>query len=349
MNFLKIFLLPFAILYGLIVFCRNKLFDWGLLKSKSFKVPVIGVGNLSAGGTGKTPHVEYLIELLSKDYNIAILSRGYKRTTKGYLKVNKNSTSKEVGDEPLQISKNFPEITVAVDEKRVRGINKLLRDNPKIQLVILDDSFQHRYVKPQINILITEYFKMFYNNYLLPIGTLRESKAQTKRADAMIVSKTPEVFSPLDRRIILKKLAKYKVKNIFFSYIKYKTWEPITKAAKQNPKQKAKTIFLLTGIANPSALEEQLKRHSEELYSYHYSDHYNFTENNLLKLKQHFNDKFSGSKVIVTTQKDAMRLYKPELMEIIKDLPVYTVPMQIDFHEKDKISFDNFIKKALKK
>ncbi|MFO8066944.1 MAG: tetraacyldisaccharide 4'-kinase [Bacteroidales bacterium] len=349
MNYFKILLFPFAIIYGIVVFIRNKLFDWGLLKSVKFKVPVIGVGNLSAGGTGKTPHVEYLIELLSQDYKVAILSRGYKRTTKGFLIVNQNSTSKEVGDEPLQVFHNYPDVTVAVDEKRVRGINKLLKTDPGIQVIILDDSFQHRYVKPQVNVLITEYFKMFYNNLLLPCGTLREPKSQAKRADVMIVSKTPEVFSPLDRRLILKKLKRYKVKNIFFSYIKYKSWVPFTEAAKKKTKSEAKTIFLLTGIANPSALEEQLKRQSEELYCYHYPDHFNFTTNTLLKLKENFNNKFSGSKVIITTQKDAMRLQRPDLIEIIDDLPVYTLPMQIEFHQKDKSGFDTFIKKSIKK
>jgi tetraacyldisaccharide 4'-kinase len=349
MGILRIILYPFSLLYGLGILIRNKFFDWGILKSTSFSIPVIGVGNLSTGGTGKTPHVEYLIELLQSDYKIAVLSRGYKRKTKGFYIVNDKSTVLEVGDEPLQMSKNYPEIIVAVDEKRVHGIESLQKTHPDVDLIILDDSFQHRYVTPKLNILLTDYYKMFHNNYLLPSGNLREPRSQAKRADALIISKTPEVFSPLDRKLIMKRVSSYKAKNIFFSYIQYKEWNPITEPARKLTKCKVKTIFLLTGIANPSALEEYLKRKCDELICFHYSDHYNFKASNLEKLKEKFNNTFSKSKIIITTQKDAMRLQKAELVEVIKDLPIFTIPMNINFHEKDKKAFDEFVKKSIKK
>jgi tetraacyldisaccharide 4'-kinase len=349
MAILRIILFPFTLLYGLGILIRNKLFDWGILKSTSFSIPVIGVGNLSTGGTGKTPHVEYLIELLQSNYKIAVLSRGYKRKTKGFHIVNSESTVFEVGDEPLQISKNHPEVIVAVDEKRVHGIESIRKMHSDIELIILDDSYQHRYVKPRLNILITDYYKMFHHNYLLPSGNLREPRCQAKRADALIISKTPEVFSPLDRKLIMKRVSPYNAKNVFFSFIQYKEWKPITEPAKKLSKCKVKTIFLLTGIANPSALEEHLKRQCDELICLQYSDHFNFKASNLEKLKEKFNNTFSKSKIIITTQKDEMRLQKPELIEIIKDLPVFTIPMNIAFHEKDKKSFDEFVKKSIKK
>ncbi len=331
------------------IFFRNKFFDWGLLKSVEFEVPVIGVGNLSTGGTGKTPHVEYLVSLFKDEYKVAVLSRGYKRKTKGFYILHSDSTALKVGDEPLQISKNFPGITVAVSESRVKGIKKLLEKKPDIQLIILDDSFQHRYVKPKLNILITDYYKMFNFNFLLPCGNLREPKSQAQRAHILVVSKTPEVFSPLDRKIILKRMMPYKAKNLYFSYVKYKDWEPITEPAKKLKCNKAKTIFLLTAIANPAALEEKLKTQSKELICYHYRDHYNFKPSNLKKLKEHFLNKYSGSKVIITTQKDAMRLNKPDLKEIIEDLPVFTMPMHVEFHEKDKEAFIKKVKSIIKK
>lgn len=349
MAILRIFLYPFSLLYGLGVYCRNKMFDWGILKSVCFDVPVIGVGNLSTGGTGKTPQVEYLIELLSKDYKIAVLSRGYKRKTKGFVIAQPGKDAKAVGDEPLQIHKNYPDILVAVCEKRVEGINKLLELHPEIELIILDDSFQHRYVKPRLNILLTDYYKLFNYNFLLPCGNLREPKSQAKRADILVVTKTPAIFSPLDRKIILKRVSRYKTKNIFFSYINYKKWEPLTEAAEKFAKGKSKTIFLLTGIANPSALEEKLKTQCEELICYNYRDHHSFQPAELQKLKDRFKNTLSASKVVITTQKDAMRLQKPELMEVLNDIPVYILPIQTEFHKEDKKAFDDYVIKKIKK
>ncbi len=348
MVIIRILLYPISLLYGLAVLIRNKLFDWGVLKSVEFGIPVIGVGNLSTGGTGKTPHVEYLVSLLKNDYKIAVLSRGYKRKTKGFFVADEKSTAFEIGDEPLQIHKNFPDIIVAVDEKRVHGITLLKQNFPEVDLVLLDDSFQHRYVKPRLNILLTDYYRMFNNNFLLPTGNLREPRSNAKRADALIISKTPEIFSPLDRKLITKKLLPYKTKNIFFSYIKYKSWSPLTDEARKHSKCKFKTIFLVTGIANPSAIEEHLKRQCNELICFHYADHHNFKRENIEKLKEKFHDTFSGSKVIITTQKDYMRLQKQELWDLLKDLPVFTIPIEVEFHNTDKKAFDEFVKKAIK-
>lgn len=343
MNIIRILLFPFALLYGCITHLRNKFFDWGILPSQSFEKPIIGIGNLSTGGTGKTPHVEYLAGLLKKRFKVAILSRGYKRKTRGYQVAGAQSTVNQVGDEPLQIYLKHPETHVAVCVSRRKGIKRIIKEKPSHQVILLDDAFQHRYVKPDLNILLTDYHKIFTRNYMLPTGNLREFRHGAQRADALIVTKTPNVFSPLDKKLILKDLEKYNIKNIFFSYIKYGKWMPVTDYAKTEKLQKAKTIFLITGIANPTPLAEHLKRLSIELKVFKFADHHQFTVKELDDFVSRFRETYSGNKAIVTTEKDSMRLRKPELARIIKNLPVYYVPIEVDFHEQDKERFDKMV------
>lgn len=349
MNLLRILLFPFALIYGLITWLRNKFFDWGILPSTAFDLPVISVGNLSTGGTGKTPHIEYLIQLLKGNYKVASLSRGYKRKSKGYQFAGESSTARQMGDEPLQIYLKHPETHVAVCNSRRKGIKNILRDNPDTGVILLDDAFQHRYVKPGLNILLTDYHRIFTNNYLLPTGNLREFRSGARRADALIVTKTPGVFSPLDRKLILKDLAKYQIKNIFFSYIKYGSWVPVTAAAQEEGLQQAKTIFLVTGIANPVPLGEHLKRLSTELKIFRFADHYQFKENDLRSIAEKFDATFSGTKAIVTTEKDTMRLRSEGLKNIIENIPVYYVPIEVDFHQQDKEKFDAFVMEFMKR
>lgn len=348
MNWLRILLIPFAFLYGLGVWIRNLFFDWGILPSESFDIPVISIGNLSAGGAGKTPHAEYLVHLLKDKYAVAVLSRGYKRKTKGYRLAGPDSTSTEVGDEPLQISRKFPDIKVVVDEKRRRGIRRIRKDHPEVNLVILDDAFQHRYVKAGMNLLLTGYYNPFFRNYLLPVGNLREAKFRAKRADAVIVTKTPTVFSPLDRRYFLQKLKAYRLKKVFFSKLSYESWAPLHDNMPQKPPKKIKTIFLLSGIARTEALEEHLKRKCRDLFLHKYRDHHHFTTKNLKKLRSHFQRTIGQDKVVITTEKDAMRLYDPGLQECLKDIPVYYIPIKVVFHDQDKQKFDRMIFSFLK-
>ncbi len=343
MIFLRILLFPVSLLYGLIVQLRNKLFDWGILRSQSFDHPIISLGNLSTGGTGKTPHVEYLISLLKKKYSVASLSRGYKRKTRGFQAAHPQSTVHQIGDEPLQIYVKHPEAYVAVSESRIKGIRKILDERPNNQVILLDDAFQHRYVSPGLNILLTDYHKIFTRNYVLPTGNLREFRHNAKRADALIVTKTPSVFSPLDRKLILKDLARYQIQNIFFSYIKYGDWRPVTPAAREHNLQKAKTIFLFTGIANPVPLGEHLKRLCNDLVIFRFADHYQFKESDLQKILAKYDETFSGTKAIVTTEKDTMRLRGQNLQRMIQNIPLYYVPIEVDFHEKDKMKFDKLI------
>jgi tetraacyldisaccharide 4'-kinase len=338
----RLLLFPFCLLYGLGTWVRNKLFDWGILPSRNFSVPVISLGNLSTGGTGKTPHVEYLVNFLKEHYKLAVLSRGYKRKTKGFLFVSPTHSAIEVGDEPLQICRKFPDIIVAVHERRQKGIERILQMHPGINLIILDDAFQHRYVKPGLNLLLTEYYKPFFDNYILPCGNLREAKSSAKRAHALIVSKTPAIFSPLDRKYFLKKLEKYQLEHVFFSTIEYGDWVPLTPGC-HSGKPNLKTIFLYSGIANTSAIEEHLKRNCQELIVKRFPDHYQFSVKDLKDLRKEFRDTFGSSKAIVVTEKDAMRLKNPELLRELKGLPVYFIPIKVLFHNQDKGGFEKLI------
>lgn len=343
MNILRILLLPVSLIYGIITWLRNKLFDWGILPSRSYKHALIGVGNLSTGGTGKTPHIEYLIRLLKPQRNLATLSRGYKRKTRGFQIAGPASKASDIGDEPLQLYTRYPEITVAVCENRRTGIQKILDQKPENEAILLDDVFQHRYVKPGLNILLTDYHKIFTRNYPIPSGNLREFRSGVRRADALVITKTPCVFSPLDRKLILEEISKYGIKKVFFSFIKYGHWIPITPAAKEEKAKKAKTIFLVSGIANPTPLAEHLKRTCTELKIFSFADHYQFTASDLEKIKEKFFTTYSGSKVIITTEKDSMRLREPALQEVIKNIPVYYLPIEVEMHREDKTAFDSMV------
>ncbi len=343
MNVVRVFLFPFAMLYGLVTAIRNRLFDWGILPSHSFNHPIIGIGNLSTGGTGKTPHIEYMIQLLKPLYRLATLSRGYKRKSKGFQLAHASSTVNDIGDEPLQLYIKHPEVTVAVCEKRYEGVKKLLAQKPDNQVVLLDDVFQHRYIKPGLNILLTDYHNIFTKNFILPTGNLRESRCNAQRADALIVTKTPNVFSPLDRKLILKDLKKYHLNNVFFSYIKYGSWKPVSPYAAEERQQDAKTIFLITGIANPVPLGEHLKRLCTDLNVFRFADHYQFKEKDLERVIEKFHATYSGTKAIITTEKDSMRMRDPKIKKLIKNIPLYYVPIEVDFHGKDKDKFDHLI------
>lgn len=349
MGFYRVLLLPFALLYGIVVFCRNLLFDIGLLSSKEYPFPVISVGNLRTGGTGKTPHVEYLVSLLQEEYNIAVLSRGYKRKTHGYCEAGPDSVTADIGDEPMQMHLKFPDIVVAVHANRRKGIKKIMTLHPETNLVILDDAFQHRYVKPGLNLLLTGYYNPFFKDFLLPVGHLREAKTRAKRADALIVTKTPHVFSPLDRRFFNKQLKKHKPRSVFFSKFKYKELVALTPAARDMTGTDYKSIFLLSGIANTTALEEHLKTWCQDLFVHKYPDHHQFTQKDLQKLRNDFNKTISYSKIIVTTEKDATRLINDDFRKEMADLPVYALPVEVVFQGSDKQSFDAMIHQFLAK
>ncbi|OFY67411.1 MAG: tetraacyldisaccharide 4'-kinase [Bacteroidetes bacterium RIFCSPLOWO2_02_FULL_36_8] len=333
---------PFSLIWYLISTTRNTLYNIGLLDSVAFDLPIICVGNLCAGGSGKTTITEYLTRLLFKNNQVGVLSRGYMRKTRGYVLANHTSTAEEIGDEPLQIKKNFPTITVAVCEQRAIGVPTMLCDNPQMNLIIMDDGFQHRSVKPFINILLTEYHRPFYNDYLLPYGRLRESRNGVRRADAVIITKCPE-HADFDK--IKFKVWEYADESIpiFFSREVYKS--PVNFFGNHVIIFPGTTGVTLSGIAHP----EHFEKHCSSLVSiqknFRFPDHYQFKESDLKKMNREFDEMKEKGKIIFTTRKDFMRLQHPGIINQVASLPLAIIPVEAEFiQEPDSpINFDNFI------
>jgi len=342
-KFFQFILLPFSLVYAFATAIRNKLFDWNIMKQRSFTTPIISVGNLSVGGTGKTPYVEYLINLLKDEYKVAILSRGYKRITKGFIIASDKSSSSEIGDEPFQIHRKFPEITVSVDEKRIRGIKKLQNTTHNPDVIILDDAFQHRYVKPGLSILLTDYHNLYTNDFPLPSGRLRECRAGARRADIIIVTKSSKVLSPIVRKDIKEKIKPKNHQELFFSYIKYGNFTSLTGEELKAEKIFYSSILLVTGIANTYPLEEYLGRFCDDMEIIKFPDHHSYTEKDVLKIIETFENIARKNKVIVTTEKDAMRLIHPDIINHLIPLPVYYIPIKSELHKQNKGKFNNLI------
>lgn len=309
MKLIRFLLFPFAILYNLITNIRNRFFDANILQATSFPIPVIAVGNLNVGGTGKTPQIEYLIRLLKDSYKVGVLSRGYKRKTKGYLLLNETHSAKDVGDEPLQFYKKFNNIKVAVDADRTHGIQQLLEGGNPPDIVLLDDAFQHRKVKAGYYILLTKYNDLYCDDFLLPTGNLRESRSGAKRADLIIVTKCPEDLSESNQNRIIKKLNIASHQKVFFSKIIYnevlKGREGVT-----IDNLRGKQVVLVTGIANPKPLVQYLKGKSISFEHLKYPDHHEFSEDDIAKIRTAFSNDNKKSSVVLTTEKDYVRLQK---------------------------------------
>ena len=342
-------LLPLSWLYGFIVFIRNKLFDWKILKQKEYPIPVICVGNITVGGTGKTPHTEYLIELLKKKYKIAVLSRGYKRKTSGYILATNSSTVAQIGDEPYQIKNKYPDILVAVDSKRQRGIENLL-DLPKEErpeVILLDDAFQHRYVKPSFTILLTDYNRLMTHDALLPAGRLREPAHYAEKADVVIVTKCPTSTNPLDQRILSKDIQVYPYQNLFFTSFEYGLLTPVFEHNK--PKLTLneinnKDVLIVAGIANPKPFYRKIRRYAKKAEKMLYADHYQFNEKDIAEIEEKANSLGKREKIIITTEKDAARLKSfDNLNKSFKEM-LYYLPIEVTFvNEHDKEIFNNKI------
>jgi tetraacyldisaccharide 4'-kinase len=340
----KLLLFPFSLVYGFVIFLRNWLYDNGIFKSSGVEIPVISIGNLSTGGTGKTPHIEYLIRLLSGKYKIAVLSRGYKRQTKGFVAGNKLSSSLDIGDEPLQYVQKFDDVIVCVDEDRVHGVGEIIFRYPKVDVVLLDDAFQHRAIKPGLSILLTDYYNLYPEDYLLPSGHLREPKSAAKRADILVVTKSRRVFSPITYQRLDETLKPLPHQQLYQSYIKYGGITSITKSKCQvSEKKKINTIFLFAGIANSYPLEDYLKGLCVELTTLIFPDHHRYTTKDLAKIEQTWKDIYTKNKLMVTTEKDFMRLKNPDMWNLTVNLPLHYIPIEIDLHETGKEKFDRQI------
>ena len=346
----NILLFPLSLLYGSIIFFRNRLYDWSILKSKEFSFPVISVGNLAMGGVGKTPHVEYLVNLLKNDFIVATLSRGYNRTTSGFYLADNNSTSIDLGDEPLQFKNKFIDIIVAVDENRVHGITKLKEIHPEINIILLDDAYQHRSVSPGINILVTDFSNLYINDTIVPSGRLREWAFGSKRADIIIVSKTSNILSPIDKRRIKESLNAEDYQKIYFSYLTYGELTPFTEAAKNLTVSIGKnfSILMLTGIAKAGLLFYKLYHEFALVDHYKFADHHNYSEEDIVNIKERFKNLYGNNKIIITTEKDIMRLSLPKIKELLQDIPIFYIPIEICFHGNDKVEFDEQILKYVK-
>ncbi len=354
MKVLRKFLLPFSIIYHVIIFVRNYLYDIGKLKSSKFSIPIIGLGNLTTGGTGKTPHVEYLIKLLQNEFQIATLSRGYGRKSIGYILAKSPANTHLIGDEPMQYLTKFRNIMVCVSEDRTEAIGKLVkRENPP-QVILMDDAYQHRKVIPGLNILLLEYDSIFVNDYLLPAGNLREPRSSIKRADIIIITKSPTILVPIERKRILENLPSNPKQTIFFSYIKYGEFNKIF--GTQNTMQmgagyyteKRFTILLVTGIANPSGIIEYLRRLTDKVEMLVFPDHHEFNKKDLHKIQQTFDNIANQSKIIVTTEKDAMRLRNPGIDSAIQKLPFFFLPIEVQIHQ-DEEKFNQMILEYVRK
>ncbi len=345
---LKLLLYPLAWLYGMAVSFRNWLYDFGFLKSKEFEVPVISIGNITVGGTGKTPHVEYLVNLLHDKFEVATLSRGYKRKTKGFRFAETNSTVFDVGDEPLQIKNKFPDITVSVCENRVIGAERLLDlKNANIQdVVLLDDAFQHRRITPGINILLIDYNRQIKEDSLLPVGRLREGVSQIRRANIIVFTKCPDEITPIMRRIFMNDVGLKPYQELFFTTLNYQKLEPVFSAKKIDVdfyEKKVYSSLIVTGIASPKPMHKHLIQFSEKDEFLVFPDHYNFKNEDVSKIMLKFESINAENKIIITTEKDAMRLKDlPDLPDEFKNA-LYYLPVKVKFLDNEGKEFDKKI------
>lgn len=339
-------LTPLAALYAMGVNFRNQLFDWGLLRSKSFNIPTICVGNLAVGGTGKTPHTEYLIRLLQgKGLNVATLSRGYGRKTKGYLLADERANAQTIGDEPMQMKTKFPDVQVAVSEDRCHGIEQLLKlSHPRVDVVLLDDAFQHRYVKAGLNLLLTDYNRLLCDDALMPVGRLREPISGKNRAQIVIVTKCPDTITPIDFNIVTKRLELYPYQQLYFSRIGYGKLKPLfPQLSTLNSQLSTAHSLLVTGIANPTPLAEEMERRCHRVELMAFDDHHPFSPRDLQRIVQRFGKLPEGHRLIVTTEKDAARLAThPALSEALKP-HIAVIPIEIEILQNQQDKFNQNI------
>jgi len=350
---LRNLLIPFSWIYYGITSFRNFLYDSKILKSNEYDIPVISIGNITVGGTGKTPHTEFVVNLLKDMFKITILSRGYKRKTKGYVKATQNSTVAEIGDEPKQMSRKFwGTADMCVCENRADGIAEILKEGNDNQLIILDDAYQHRKVHPRVNILLVDYNRPVFEDHLLPWGNLRESAKECARANIVIITKCPDDMKPIDRRVMSKYVDLLPSQSIYFTNFKYQPLRPVFGGEGQRngevfpqPEINNDTeILLITGIANTKVLRE----HVESLYSKHithleYKDHYNFGKGDLEDMEEAF-AKLPDNRVVITTEKDAMRLDELGFSEMMRRA-MYYLPIEVNFVFDDQ---DNLKTQLLK-
>jgi tetraacyldisaccharide 4'-kinase len=349
------FLYPFSLLYRLITDIRNYLFDSGVLPSESFEIPIISVGNLAVGGTGKTPHTEYLVKLLKGEFRVAVLSRGYKRRSTGFKVATAGTGFEVIGDEPLQIYRKFPDIIVAVDRDRVNGVRTIMKKFSGTEVIILDDAYQHREIKPGFSILLSDYNRLISRDYIMPYGNLRESRSNTDRAEVIIVTKTPVNLPDKTLLNIKEEIKPAQGQKLFFTSVNYGKPIPLFESSgtgKSGLPEKDSGehgIVLVTGIANPYLLKEHLGKYFREIIHLDFPDHHRFEDKNIQSILTAWNSLKSPLKSIITTEKDSVRL------KDFTDIPVslkkafYYIPISVEFVKNSKQDFDNLILEYVRK
>lgn len=336
----RIVLFPLSLLYFIIIWIRNMLYNRGILRSAVFNLPLICVGNLAVGGTGKSPMVEYLVLLLKDEFKVATLSRGYKRKTKGYALANEHSTALEIGDEPMQFHSKFPGVPVAVGEQRLVAIPQLLHDHPETQAIILDDAFQHRTVKAGLNILLTDYNNLFTRDWFLPAGDLRDQRSSYERAEIIVVTKCKPSITDEERKAITEEINPLAHQQLFFTTMQYGDLYHIVNKDNFHITEQTE-VLLVTGIANPAPLKKLLHDTAHTYYQMAYNDHHIFTIDDLNDIRKRFTSIQASQKIILTTEKDAVRLIKFE--QELKDLPLYVLPIAPAFLFNDTPRFNSLI------
>ena len=346
---LRSLLIPFSWLYGLVVLCRNALYDSGIFRSTGFNIPLISVGNITVGGTGKTPHVEYLVNMLMDQFRVATLSRGYKRKTRDFRLVKVGSTPAEAGDEPVQIKRRFPDITVAVDRSRVHGTNRLMDQEPPVDIIILDDAFQHRSIKPGFSILLADYNRPMEKDLLLPAGNLREPSGNRRRSNMILVTKCPEDLKPIERREIVKQMDLNLGQHLYFTTFRYGELIPVFEGTQERDKEwfmeHASAVLIVTGIARPGALREYGRSIHPAVEEMIFPDHHSFSNKEIGQIVNRYRKlKQNGKEVLVlTTEKDAPRLRQhtmdPDMAGVF-----HAVRIHVHFLNDDKENFDQQIR-----
>ena len=338
-------LLPLSWIYGSVTNLRNRLFDIGILKSRAYKIPVIAVGNITVGGTGKTPHVEHLVRLLQDKIKVAVLSRGYKRKSKGYVLADSNTQVSDIGDEPYQMMLKYPNAYIAVDKNRRRGIERLTTDEASndTDVILLDDAFQHRYVKPGINILLVDYHRLIIYDKMLPAGRLRESMKGKQRADMVIVTKCPRDLKPMEYRVLTKALELFPYQALYFTTLEYDEPTPLFPDEAEEQPKASQNVLLLTGIASPKQMEEDLQDRFKSITPLPFSDHHAFKSKDIRRINEAF-ESMPTPRIIITTEKDAARLRHAEGLSDDVRRNIFVQPIRISFMNEQE---DNFNQKIL--
>ncbi len=348
-NYWKVILIPFSWIYGLVVLIRNELYDRGIFASSNFHIPLISVGNITVGGTGKTPHVEYLAELLGNEFRVATLSRGYKRKTRDFRMASSDSPVREVGDEPMQLKQRFPELTVAVDRNRVNGVKQLMKLSPPVEVIIMDDAYQHRSVIPGFSILLIDYQRPITEDHLLPAGMLREPAANRNRSNIILVTRSPETIKPIEMREYVHNLELSMGQHLYFTTMRYGDLVPVYPGTTPRTvswfREHVNGVLIVAGIANPHPLHHYARTIHTQVSELTFCDHHNYSRKDMARITREFNKMTRNGEavLILTTEKDAMRL-RGQPVEASMRQAFHAVRIHVHFLNDDKKEFDQQIR-----